>query len=111
MKSFLTGHDLANTVKMAHNQRHVTFLLVEGTTDVTLFQKFTDTDRCEILACHGRPNALSATVLLDEDREGGISDVRRRGIGTACQAKYQAPQTAYGVITMTWLLIYFARQH
>jgi hypothetical protein len=32
MKSFLTGYDLANTVKMAHTQRHVTFLLVEGVT-------------------------------------------------------------------------------
>ena len=53
MKSFLTGHDLANTVKMAHNQRPVTFLLVEGTTDVTFFARFTHTDRCEILACHG----------------------------------------------------------
>ena len=72
MKSFLTGHDLANTVKMAHNQRRVTFLLVEGTTDVTLFRRFAHTDHCEIIACHGRPNALSATVLLDEDRETGF---------------------------------------
>ena len=71
MKSFLTGHDLANTVKMAHSQRRVTFLLVEGTTDVTFFQRFTHTDRCEILACHGRPNALAATVILDKDREAG----------------------------------------
>ena len=72
MKSFLTGHDLANIVKMAHSQRRVTFLLVEGTTDVTLFQRFIHTDRCDILACHGRPNALLATVLLDEHREAGF---------------------------------------
>ena len=72
MRSFITGDDLANTVKMAHSQRRVAFLLVEGTTDAKFFQRFTHPDRCEVLACHGRANAMSATVLLDEGREAGF---------------------------------------
>ena len=39
MRSFITGDDLANTVKMAHSQRRVAFLLVEGTTDAKFFQR------------------------------------------------------------------------
>ena len=40
MKGYLTGHDLANTVKMLHTQWRVAFLLVEGVTDAALFKAF-----------------------------------------------------------------------
>src|SRR5438270_838484 len=71
MTGFITGYDLANTVKMSHTQWRVAFLLVEGSTDAALFKAFLH-DSCELLVCHGRANALLATSLLDESRETGF---------------------------------------
>jgi len=71
MKGFITGHDLANTVKMSHTQWRVAFLLVEGSTDAALFKAFVH-GTCALLVCHGRANALHATSLLDEAREAGF---------------------------------------
>lgn len=72
MRGFITGVDVANTVKMVHTQRHVTFLLMEGTTDVTLLRKFIARDRCEVMPCHGRSNAMAAVEILDESGEAGF---------------------------------------
>jgi hypothetical protein len=71
MKRSITGHDLANTVKMSHTQWRIAFLLVEGPTDAALFKAFIH-GSCELLVCHGRANALLATALLDEAREAGF---------------------------------------
>jgi len=72
MKRHLTGFDVANTVRMAHTQRRVSFLLVEGETDLLCLQRFADRNACDILVCHGRTNALHATQLLDEARDAGF---------------------------------------
>ncbi len=72
MKGHITAYGIANTVKMAHSQRHITFLLLEGPTDVIFFRRFLDVDACEALACHGRLNALQATAILDEGHEAGF---------------------------------------
>jgi hypothetical protein len=71
VRGFVSGFDIANTVKMSHTQRRVTFLLVEGTTDVTLFRKFVLADHCEVLPCFGRGNALLAVESLDKSGEVG----------------------------------------
>jgi hypothetical protein len=39
---------------------------------VILFKVFAHAGGCEVLACHGRDNALRATELLDEAREAGF---------------------------------------
>lgn len=72
VKSFISGYDIANTVRMAHSQVRSTFLLVEGSTDVLFFRRFVDLSRCEILPCHGRERALDATSILDEAHEAGF---------------------------------------
>jgi hypothetical protein len=72
MQSFITAHDLANMVRMAHSQRRVTFVLVEGTTDVTFFARFVAEGACEVVPCFGRPNVLAAVALLDQSREAGF---------------------------------------
>ncbi len=57
---------------MAHTQRRVTFLLVEGDTDLLVFRRFVHPQACDILVCHNRANALHATRLLDETGEPGF---------------------------------------
>jgi len=72
VKHFLTGYDLANTVRMAHTQRHVTFMLVEGETDLYTLTPFVVATQCEILVCHNRGNALEALYELDKTHEKGF---------------------------------------
>jgi len=75
MKYQLTGFDLANTVRMAHTQRQICFLLVEGETDLLCLVRFLDSTASEVLVCHGRRNAIAATQLLDATREAGFVTV------------------------------------
>lgn len=72
MKSHITGLDLANTVRMAHLQRRVTFVLVEGETDLYCLRTFILCQFCEILVCHGRDNVFQAVESLDGSQEPGF---------------------------------------
>jgi hypothetical protein len=72
VKGYISGFDIANTVRMAHSQRKITFFLVEGDTDVRCLRRFVDPETCELLTCFGKSNALQATILLDESLEAGF---------------------------------------
>lgn len=72
MKQFITGFDISNTIRMAHRQRRVVFLLVEGTSDLRVLQRFTLKRHVDFLICHGRANALASVEELDRTGELGF---------------------------------------
>jgi hypothetical protein len=57
---------------MAHSQREITFLLVEGESDQSALTRFLIEACCEILVCHRKSNVLRAVSLLDSDKEEGF---------------------------------------
>ena len=71
IKCEITATTIANEVRLLSAVSHESFLLVEGTTDKSLFRNFCDTDKCEIIVCYGWENlfgamdALSATDFKD----------------------------------------------
>lgn len=71
MNGLLTPFDLANTVRMTHSQRQVTFLIVEGPTDATFFRSF-KAERCELLVAFNRERALETLGILDKSLQAGV---------------------------------------
>ena len=49
IKCEITATTIANEVRLLSAVSHESFLLVEGTTDKSLFRNFCDTDKCEII--------------------------------------------------------------
>lgn len=72
MKQFISGFDLANTVRMAHRQRRVVFVLLEGESDLKTLRSFLLREQVDTLICHGRVKALEAVSELDRTNEPGF---------------------------------------
>jgi len=72
VRNHISGHDIANTVRMAHSQRRITFLLVEGESDFYTLIPFLLAAFCEILVCHAKLKVLAAVSGLDRTREAGF---------------------------------------
>lgn len=72
MRAHISGHDIANTVRMAHTQRRITFLLLEGETDSYVLRPFLLAGFCEAMVCHAKHRALEAVLELNRTNEAGF---------------------------------------
>ncbi len=67
MREYITGHSVANQVRM-HRQEHVgTFLVLEGPDDSKVFRKLVDQEECVLVVAIGKDNVLEALSILNND--------------------------------------------
>ncbi len=70
--SLMDGHDIAQQIRMERQAlKRVSFLLLEGDTDIKRFERYVDEGACSLVNCYGRGNAIEATELLYEDGFAG----------------------------------------
>lgn len=72
MKELLRGHSIANRVRMARLAHAGAFLLVEGEDDKKFYKSFVDGAACRIEIAYGKPNVLSALLILDGEGFRGV---------------------------------------
>jgi hypothetical protein len=75
MISNLSGSDIAAAVKMTRSAFGGTVLLVEGTNDSKIYEKFVDEGRCALIPAYGKANALEAIAILNKTRVAGILSI------------------------------------
>lgn len=62
-----------NTIMMLRpNSPHLSFLIVEGTTDEKAYENFIDTKKCRIVAAHSKDNAKDAIGILEAEQFVGM---------------------------------------
>lgn len=72
MRRFLTAYDTANNIRMSRTLHSGAFLIVEGDTDMRLYEKFTDNSHCILIPASTKNNAIDALQLLEADVFEGI---------------------------------------
>jgi hypothetical protein len=72
MRKHLTGYDIFNELCMVRTKFAGSLLLLEGSTDCTLFDAFIDSAKCETIPAHGKPNAILAIQLADAANFRGV---------------------------------------
>ena len=60
MREYITGHSVANAVRMKRTQFAGAFLIVEGVSDKRVYGLVIDRDACTIEIAFGRDNVLDA---------------------------------------------------
>ena len=70
MKTSITGHSIANEVRMKRTQHKGAFLLVEGENDVRAMRAFVDSASCHVVIAHGKGNAVTAISILRGSENG-----------------------------------------
>ena len=69
----MDGYDIARQVRMERQvHKGVSFMLLEGNTDIKRFDRYVDESACSIVNCFGRENAIEATELLYDDGFAGV---------------------------------------
>ena len=76
MIDFITVDREANAIRLQRSTFLGTFLLVEGGTDRTFYERFTDKDACKLVPTSGKPSsklrAIKILEILDKDNFQGI---------------------------------------
>lgn len=72
MKSLLTPQDIANNVRMMRAQYHGAILIVEGGTDMRVYEPFVDEAHCKLTPACGKENAIGALDILEKNRLEGV---------------------------------------
>ena len=72
MREYITGDSIANQVRMTRSAFAGAFLILEGETDVLVFQSFIDERECQTVFADGKQNALAAIGILDDDNLKGV---------------------------------------
>jgi hypothetical protein len=76
MNDFITVDREANAIRQRRSMFLGTFLLVEGGTDRTFYERFTDKVACELITTSGKPSsklrAIKILEILDKDNFQGI---------------------------------------
>ena len=67
----INGLTLANQIRLERAVHSGSFLLVEGSDDAKLFNKFCDDTECSIIICTGRDKLLEALTILEEEGFAG----------------------------------------
>jgi hypothetical protein len=80
MREFLTPDRFANTIKLQRETFTGSFLLVEGSTDRTFYERFTDGVKCRLTVVSGKPSSkirvMRVLEILDGDNfEGALGIV------------------------------------
>lgn len=71
MREFLTPDRFANTIKLQRETFSGSFLLVEGSTDKALYERFTNQIKCKLTVVSGKPSSkiIVTQVLKSLDRD------------------------------------------
>ncbi len=72
MKKYLTADDIANNVRMVRTQQKGTIMITEGSTDMRLYQRFVNTDKCTIIPANGKDNAIKVVRIMEKFHFKGI---------------------------------------
>lgn len=68
----IDGYFIAAQIRLTRQVHKGSFLIVEGETDERAFRRFIDSDRCDIEVSFGKPNALQALDLLEDEGFPGV---------------------------------------
>lgn len=70
----LDEYDIAQEVRLERKVHRGSFLLLEGVTDLKRFDPFIDGEKCALINCFGRTNAIGAIeILYDEGFLGAVA--------------------------------------
>lgn len=72
MKSQLTAHDIANTVRMTRSLHKGAFLIVEGDTDARVYKRFVAETDCKVIPAHNKDNAVNVLEMLENESFKGL---------------------------------------
>ncbi|MCD4800956.1 MAG: DUF4435 domain-containing protein [Methanococcoides sp.] len=72
MKRYLTADDIANNVRMMRTQFRGSVLIIEGSTDMRLYQRFVDDKRCKVIPANGKENAIKVIQILKRSKMEGV---------------------------------------
>jgi len=72
MRQYVDAYSVANTVRMNRSQYHGAMVIVEGSSDVRVYQRFFDREACFVIPALGKANATGALRMLDE---GGVTGI------------------------------------
>ena len=71
MKEYITGHTIANRVRMRRQVHKGAFLVVEGPDDSKVFRALIDQEACVIVVALGKDTVLEALSILNSDSFSG----------------------------------------
>lgn len=72
MRELLIGDEIANQIRMTRSQHNGTFIIVEGVTDIRLYQRFMSSEHCWFIPAKGKEKAVGALRILDRDEFVGV---------------------------------------
>ncbi len=72
MRKYLTVDYIANTARMLRTSHHGAILIVEGTTDVRVYENFINKAHCRILHANNKDVAIAAINKLEIDNFRGV---------------------------------------
>jgi hypothetical protein len=67
MREFLLPDRIANTIRMQRSTFAGSFLLVEGSTDKTFYERFTDKLKCRVANANNKANVIQVIDILEKD--------------------------------------------
>jgi hypothetical protein len=91
MRSAITAHSVANSVRMKRSQFAGAFIIVEGPTDKRVYELITDRSRCRIEIAYGKENVLEAVSILNAMPFAGIAAIVDADF---CNITGEAPEAA-----------------
>src|SRR6266446_4329608 len=75
MRKEIDGHYVAAQIRLMRQVWKGSFLLLEGSTDAKVFDRFIDGSRCQIEIGFGKPNVHDAIELLEDEGFPGVVGV------------------------------------
>ncbi len=72
MKNYLTADYIANTARMIRTSHHGAILIVEGTTDVRVYENLINRTKCRLLPANNKDVAIAAINKLENDNFRGV---------------------------------------
>lgn len=72
MKNYLTSDDIANTARMIRTLHHGAILIVEGTTDVRVYENLINSTHCMVLPANNKDIAITTINKLEKDNFKGV---------------------------------------
>jgi hypothetical protein len=72
MLSYLTANDIANTARLTRTLFAGAIVIAEGDTDVRVYKRLFSKTGCRFVPSNGKPNAITATLILDGDHFLGL---------------------------------------
>ena len=72
MKNYLTAHDIANNARMIRTLHPGTILIVEGNTDIRVYERFVNDTYCKLIPANCKDKTIDALAILEKDNYYGI---------------------------------------